>query len=305
MPSTKIPTSAQDVEINGWFIEEAVVGTTPTNGTWKNIGIISTLNEDRNADVQEIPIVGSPDYYARLDMGKTKGFNMKYYLVNDIEFISYCVALQAGTGTPGKSVSVLQKQLINGASMYILYTGCFPDSGTFNVERVPSVDLTYRALGMTLWIDQTALNALIGTSYVPPSALTDIPFTNLDAGTDPLSINGTPLDINRMTVGVNRNVRERKPLGNADPTFLGVGNRRFTVSLETWAEDNDLMTWHENFTAQDAIIKFSLSPNIVQLELADVDFDTYSRGLDSGNNEYQMESVSGAARSAELTSTPV
>lgn len=309
MPSTKIPTSAQEVEINGYFIEETDVGTTPTNGTWKTIGLVSTINESRTKDVEEIPIVGSPDPYATIEMGDTKSFDMKYYLIDTIDFLKYLVVLQAGTGTPGKSVSVLQKQKINGVSNYMLYRGCFPDSGSFNFERVPSVDMTYRALNMTNWIDQTALDAIIGASPVFPGPITDTPITNLTGGTDPFTVAGSPMDLNRLTVGVNRNVRERKPLGNRDPTYLGVGNRRFTVSLETWSEDNDLLTWWQNFTATDCVMTYAttaggLAPATITLALDDVTFDDYSRGLDSGSNDYQLESVSGRAKSVTLTRTP-
>jgi hypothetical protein len=303
MPSTKAPTSAQEVQINGWFIESAsgTPGTVPVNGTWKNIGIISTLNESGTKDVEEIPIVGSPDPYARVDMGNTNTFDMKYYMINNIEFLSYIVALQAGTGTPARAVNILQKQLIDNTTMWRLYRGCYPDSGTFNLERVPSVDVTYRATTMSHWLTTSELTTEIGASYVPPAALTDTPLTNLDAGTDPFSIDGVNFDVNRVTLGVNRNVREKKPLGNRDPTRLGVGNRRFTFSGEFWVEGNELYDFWNNFTANDAVIKFLLTPNVIQLNLTDVTFDDYQRGLDSGDNEFQLETLSGACQSATLT----
>ena len=304
MPTTYIPTSAQDVLTNAYFIEEqlATPGVTPTNGTWKSVGLISNIDEVSTHEEQEIPIVGSADYFANLKMGNTKTFNMTYYIINNTEFCRYLNELAAGTGTPAHGLSVLQKQNIDGAPMYRLYRGCFPATGTFNIGRMISIDMTFRAMKYTEWVDQAAITAIIGASPIYPGALTGTPITNLSTGTlDPFTIGGVPFDLQTMTMDVNRNPRELKPLGNSDPTKLGVGNRRFTGALTTWVAGNDIYDFHDTFTPNSLVFRFRTMPTPIDLTLSNVTFGEYRRPLDAGSNEFQTESVNYKAGSATIS----
>ena len=42
----------------------------------------------------------------------------------------------------------------------------------------------------------------------------------------------------------------------ADPTKLGVGNRRFTGALTTWVAGNDIYDFHDAFTPNSLIFRF-------------------------------------------------
>jgi hypothetical protein len=286
--------------------EETTKGVVVNNGTFKNIGIGSKLTEGISMTDEEIPLLGSPDWYDDANLEEHNTVNLTWYLI-DTRFLRYCTENVGGTGTIEKTNTLLRSQKIDNTANTKVYYGCMCDSITINLDKMISCSAVFKVMTSSSWMTQAATDTAIGatTTYAP--ALTTTPWTHkssgLAAGTTPLQYGGSGRDIAKGTITGARNVYEQMPLNNATPKTLRPGARRFSFTFDTWVKDSNLIGDVKGMTAKAITIQLFTTP--VLITLGNVKFNSYSSDSDAGSNDATMETLVGKAQTITVTALTV
>lgn len=282
-------------------LEEVTKGTTPTNGTWKNIGISTNISDGHAMAHEEVPLLGTEDLYDDQLLEYHATVTLNWFLI-DTRFLRYCTEVAGGgVGTIDKANSLLRSQKIDAVANTRIYKGSVCDRVTINLEKRVNVSATFKIMDDTDWMTQAATDTMIGatTTYAP--ALTTTPWTHLTSGlAQPFLYNAAARDIEKGTIDISRNAMEVMPLGSKPPRTIRSGFRRIAFNFDTWVKDSALIGDVRNMTARSVTMQLFTTP--VVITLGNCKFNSYSTAVDAGAGDIYKETLVGSAKTITVTS---
>lgn len=283
--------------------EETTKGTTPTNGTFLNIGIGTKITEGIPMVHEEIPLLGTEDRYHDALLEEHNTVTLSWLLI-DTRFLRYCTEAAAGSGTINKGNSLLRSQKIDNVANSKIYKGCVADRCTINLDKMVNVSATFKAMNSTDWMTQAATDTDIGASTVYAPALTTTPWTHLTSGiSQPFTYGGSARDIEKGTIEVSRNAMEVMPLGSKLPRTIRSGFRRIAFNFDTWVKDSALIGDVKNMTSRTITMQLFTTP--VTITLGDCRFNSYTTDADAGTGDIFKETLVGTAKTITVTALTV
>lgn len=278
--------------------EEATKKVITQNDTWKNIGIVNKFDDSKVNTHEEVPILAGEDIHTDLQLELAKTFTMGW-LVFDTRFLRYCTELRGGTGTIGKTNTLLRSALVDNVQATRIYKGVMCDRVTINLDKMIQCSGTFKTLDATDWLDDAAVTAAIGASPVFAPAIVSEPWTHRsNAVADPVTYGGSARDILKGTLDISRNVYQQYPWGDLLPLNERAGGRRITFNFDSWVKDSNLLGDVEGMTAKTIVIRLFTTP--INITLTNCKFNTHTMSSDSGSNEATMERMIGVAKSVSI-----
>jgi|GEM_PF-6253591 hypothetical protein len=279
--------------------EEFVKGVTQLNDTWKNIGISTKITEGIAMTHEEIPLLGTADRYddALLEQHETVTIN---WMLIDTRFTRYCTEVPNGAGTIERTNSVLRSQKIDNVANTKIYKGLMCDRATVNLDKLPSVNATFKIMSSTDWLTQLQTDTAIGGTTVYAPALTTTPWTHLTSGTsNPFVYGAGNRDIEKGTIDITRNALEVMALGNKITRTMRSGFRRIAFNFDTWVKDSALIGDVKNMTAR--TISMALYTTPITITLANCKFNSYATDSDAGTGDIYKETLVGSAQTVTIS----
>jgi len=308
---SSVPTSSAKVtrqvqyyaEINGY--KQPVV-----NPTLNNAGIITGVTGSISIEHQPVHIQGSRLQYADISMG-FEGSIATEYMILDTKLIRYGITNPAGSGTIGESIAFIESRKINNVEEFRLAQGCISDSLTINLDKIPTVSQPFYASKISNWMTISQLRTALGlTGTTDPtwaSPITADPWTHLygtDENSSAVTVNGSPVDVNKMSVTINNNLLKQKPLGYKNVRYVEPGNKEVSISIEPYLYDNTFYDLVNNFTTATVVLRLKATTPVVDLTITGCKFNSYEDKSDASNNDFTTTPVSGTAVDATITSYP-
>lgn len=285
----------------------------PTDPTFSNIGVVSSVTPSINIAHKITRIVGSRHKYSDRKMMKEGTVQMTYELLDTV-MPAYGFGDPNGAGTIEKPLSFLESAKINGAQRYRFYRDAITETISFALERDFMVNQNFYVSDVTNWLTEAELATALGltgtdTPQFAP-ALTGEPWNHLDHEVvppntlSPLTINGDTFLYNTLNIEVNNNLRKLNPGGYDQTKYISVGNLVITGTFNTWlAEGTVLETATRDFTDNTIVLKLKENTsNDVLLTLTGVKFNSFTDTVDAGANEYSL--IDYPFEATELTITP-
>ncbi|HEY1248031.1 MAG TPA: phage tail tube protein [Nitrososphaera sp.] len=288
-----VPGNAQDWTRQIQTNEEVIRGEVNQNSTWKNVGIGASLGESVPMIHLERPILGGEDIHGDIRTGEATRLSMTWGLI-DTRWLRYCTELALGTGTIAMSNSILHSQLVDDVEKSRVYLGCICDSVSLQLEKSYTANANFFAMGSTDWEDEAALAARLGASWIEAPALTSQEFTHTSAGADPFTLDGTPMDVARLTIDINRNAQEQRPNGLTGPKYIKRGARRIRVTLDTWLKGDTNKQLVTDMLPHTLVYK--LDGTGTDITLTGVKFNDYRCDSAADANDFQIETLVGVAQ---------
>lgn len=281
-------------------LEEVTPGTTPTNGTWLNIGIATKLTKNISKDHEEIGMLGKEDIYDDQNLFSNLSFTLSW-LMFDTRFLRYCTEVRGAGGTIGKCFSLMQTMTIGGVQKTRLFKGCLCERVTIDIGKVIRATATFRCLNHTNWLTDAALATAIGASFVPAAAITTKPWNHKSGGTaTPFQYGASPRDIKAMSIDINRNPAIKDPLGADLPKSLRAGGRRVGANVTVWLEDDVPQDDVINMTAKNLVFTVNSSP-ACSATLTNFRANDYSQDNDVNTFDPLTEPLTGTAENFSIT----
>jgi hypothetical protein len=287
-----VPGNSQDWTRQIQTCEETSRGAVNQNQTWKNVGIGASLGESVPMIHSERPILGGEDIHSDIRMGEATRLSMSWGLI-DTRWLRYCTELAVGTGSIAKTNSILHSQLVDDVEKSRVYRGIICDSVSLQLEKQYTANANFFAMNSTDWLTEAALDTLNGASWIEAPALTSEELTHTSAGADPCTLNGTPIDIARLTIDINRNAQEQRPNGLTGPKYIKRGARRIRVTLDTWLSGDTIKQLVTNMSTNTLVYKLNSTP--ISVTLTRLKFNDYRCDSAADANDYQMETLVGVA----------
>jgi hypothetical protein len=285
-------------------LEETVPGEYDQDGTWKNIGIATRFTKRIGKEHEEIGILGKEDIHDDADLFNDNSFALTWLLF-DTRFLRYCTELRGGTGTIGKTNSLMQTMLVGGVQKTRLITGALCERVTIDAGKLPRVTANFKCLQQSNWLTDAELEAEIGVAFVPAPAITSKCWTHKSALTlTPFTYGGVNRDLKMMSVDINRNPAIKDPLGYSDPKSIRAGGRRIGSNVTMWLEDNVIMEDVQAMLGKTLVLRLHGTPN-VDLTLGSFKPNDYTQDNDVNSFEALTEPITGTVETATVTALTV
>jgi hypothetical protein len=235
------------------MVEETTFGTIPPSPTFISCGAINDLVTNIDIAMFRNRQLGSRDFYQEVKAAENYGIVMKYQPYNT-NFLKYGTEYyNAGaTGNISKSFSIVWSQLINNVENFFLATGCRTEKLEIAITE-PKVEVTQTLVAKNISTPTTSFLLAGGTgtpTYCAPNA--GAPWSGLNGGVAPLTINALSYDLVTFKAGVTQNLDKVRPLGNTLLQFLEPTNRDISVDFEVVFKDTVNMADLKTFTARTA-----------------------------------------------------
>lgn len=281
-------------------LEETVPGVVDLDGTWKNIGISTRFTKRIGKEHEEIGLLGKEDIHDDADLFNDNSFALTWLLF-DTRFLRYCTELRGGTGTIGKTNSLMQTMLVNGVQKTRLIRGALCERVTIDAGKLPRVTANFKCLSQSNWLDDAALEAEIQTvAWVPAPAITSKPWTHKSSGTlTPFTYGAGARDLMAMSVDINRNPAIKDPLGHSDPKSIRAGGRRISSNVTVWLEDDVIMDDVQNMTGKNLVLRLHSTP--VDLTLTSFKPNDYTQDNDVNSFDALTEPITGTCTSVSVS----
>jgi len=235
------------------FVEETTFGTCPSAPTFTSCGAITDNAYTAESGVITNRQLGSRDIYQDIKTAEIHQLVFKYQPYNT-QFMRYGTELFNLTATDNisRSLSILWSQLINGVENYFLAQGCRTDKLEINVTE-PKVEVTQTILAQKVNTPATSF-ALAGGTGTPVYCAPNVgaPWSGLNGGSAPLTINALSYDTISFKVTVNNNIDKVKPLGETFYKFLDPTNRDVIVDFDIVYKDTVSFGDMKTLTARSA-----------------------------------------------------
>lgn len=282
------------------FVEETTFGTCPTAPTFTSCGAITDLAMTAEAGVITNRQLGSRDIYQDVKTAEIYQIVMKYQPYNTL-FMRYGTELFNLTATDNisRSLSILWSQTINGVENFFLAQGCRTDKLDINVTE-KMVEVTQTILAQKINTPATSFVLAGGTGtpiYCAPNV--GAPWSGLNGGSAPLTINALSYDTVTFKVAVNNNIDKVKPLGETFYKFLDPTNRDTMVDFEIVFKDVVSYGDMKTLTARNATMSIN-SATSTAIGLTNLYLEKYASPDSPTVNKIKTATYSGRAQQVAM-----
>lgn len=211
-------------------ITPATFGVTPvTAPTFLLAGAITDITEGININSTMYRTVGLRNYYKNISYGHAYTFELGFSPDNNT-LMKYGSEADAGTGTIGESLSFLKTIKINSAGSlvehFIFYKGCRMNVLDISVAgQMVEVNSSWLARQITV---PATTSGLTTPSFVAFGGLTATPWSHLQNGSLPLTINSVTYPCSQFHCNWNNNIAVDNMNGTDLVDAFTQGNRDIT-----------------------------------------------------------------------------
>jgi hypothetical protein len=275
-------------------LEEEEPGVPTEDGVWENIGIATRFTKNISKDHEEIGLLGTEDLHDDAELFNNNSFSLTWLLF-DTRFLRYCTELRGGSGTIGRTNTLMQTMLVGGEQKTRLVRGALCERVTIDVNKLPRITASFKCLSQSNWLTDAELEDEIGADFEPAPAVVSKPWTHRSAATtEPFSYGGAARDVKMITIDVNRNPAIKDPLGHIDPKSIRAGGRRIQNNITMWLEDEVIMDDVQNFTPKALDIKLHDTPDVF-IAISNFKPNNYDQDNDVNSFDPLTEPISGTA----------
>ena len=289
---SNVLTGPWNVQKHLSYVEETTFGTTPTNPTTVNAGLISELTPTSEITATKYRALGNADVAAGLKCGELYSFSVKYNPAV-LTLANYGLKLDTGlTGTNGKSLSMVYSISLSGTENYVVFRGCKTDS--VDIEITPdSLECTQNFICKSIAAPSSAHGLGANTVFAAASSATPL------CGTDSsqLTWNSIAYDETSFKVTVAQNLEARRTVGQQQIQYLTSTNRDITFDFTVPSTGTVLIADALAMTSRTASIVVGSST----LTFTGAFLTQYNYTLSAGASTTQEESYTGFARTLTVT----
>jgi len=290
------------------FIEETTYNTPPANPTFKLVGFLSSIVPNATITKDTTRVVGARDPVSQPKMTEEYSLSIKWRpsTTNKLDFAKYGVNLANETtpaGTNAASVAIAWSYTVNGTEKYFIATGCKTDSISIEVTKDGGVNVEQELKCKQI---RQHLTDLTSAGITTPTYITSFPvedpWSSIDGGTAPFTIEGTEWKTDRFKLDVNQNLAQVAPNGTTSLEYLQPTERECSIEFDTWLKDSVMLDYLMAGTKIDMVYtyKSALTPPC-KIDVTDCVLNGDDRTFEGGNRDFTRESASGDPMSVVLS----
>lgn len=305
MPISFVPTASWDILKPPQYVEETSFGVTPASPTFKIIGSLTGISPSIGITKDVVRSVGRRDPNTQVKMMEVFSGAIKYRPF-DSDFMKYGVNLpndDTPAGTNSASVTIMWSQKINGVEKYFAFQGVKTDKISIEVSKDGGVQVGQDLKWYKTYAYQTDLTALgITTPTFVTTTPSTQPWSSLTGGTNPFTIESSPILVDRFKIDVNQNLYSISPNGSSSVEYLGAGMREISIDFDTYHYNNTLFDYLMNLQLVSAAYTLkadNTTPSV--LTMSNVGFDSRSIDFDGSSKDEQREGIQATVNSATLS----
>lgn len=244
-----VPTGEYYIRKILQYAEETTFATTPASPTFLPAGVVSDVTSTTTIPETVYRQLGSRDPYKDVKFGEAYELQAKYMPV-DSTMMKYGVNLAAGTGTVGKSLSLLMSQDINTTENYVLIQGARSNSIDIEItEGGPiMVTQTFKAKNITT---PSATHGLTTPTFA--GTISTQPWSNVNGGSQPFKINSLGYDLSRFKMTVGTGLDTVQPIGETLTKFIEPTLRTIAIDFDMYVQDTVTLSDVKTLTARSAV----------------------------------------------------
>jgi hypothetical protein len=302
-------TPTHNVDINdviSFFEEPTVGGNTVGAPTLTALPVIDSFNETKAWENDAGYVFGSEDIYDIVPSKKQNTLELTYRLIAT-DFMRRGTEIGTGTGTIGKTISIIQPLKLNGAQYYKRYSGLITDTVGIDIGNYYTITHSFLAKKISnyMTLDELKLDLGMATNgtLTFPSAPTTRWWSGLSPNpstTTPLTIDGNTYQMVSGSISVERNPTPADAVGNDTFFHVKSGYRKVSGSFSLYLSNKQLETLLDNFSKVIATFKFNDSPNC-DATLTDIVITNKDEAKTAGDNSYIMQDIQYTATSFTIT----
>lgn len=290
------------------YIEETTFNTPPASPTFKLVGFLSSITPNATITKDTVRVVGARDPVSQPKMTEVYSLSLKWRPLTStkMDFAKYGVNLANDTspaGTNAASVAIAWSFTVNGTEKFFVATGCKTDSISIEVSKDGGVNVTQELKCKQIRQHLADLTtAGITTPTYTTSFPAEDPWSSIDGGTAPFSIEGTEWKTDRFKLDVSQNLAEVAPNGTTSLEYLHPTERECSIDFDTWLKDSVMLDYLMAGTKLDMIYTFksALTPPC-KVDVTDAVLGGVDRTFEGGNREFTREGASGNPLSVTLS----
>ena len=290
------------------FIEETTYNTPPASPVFKLVGFLQSITPSASITKDITRVVGTRDPVSQPKMTEEYSLSIKWRpsTTNKMDFAKYGVNLANDTtpaGTNAASVAIAWSLTVNGTEKFFVATGCKTDTISIEVTKDGGVNVTQELKCKQI---RQHLTDLSSAGITTPTYITSFPaedpWSSIDGGATPFSIEGTEWKTDRFKLDVNQNLAIVAPNGTTSLEYLQPTEREVAVDFDTWLKDSALLDYLMAGTKIDMVYTFksALTPP-VKVDVTDAVLGGVERTYEGGNRDFTRESASGDGMSCALS----
>lgn len=291
------------------YIAETTFGTTPSaSPTFVAAGIVNDFTPTIDDQKVDIRWIGSRYIRNQTGVGHNYGFGFSCYPFN-LPMLKYGSEDPAGAGTLDESLSFLHsyKQAV-GTTLtehFVLFKGSKMNSLTLSVngQGVVTANTSWLCKEITI-PDATANAGLTTPDFIEHSDVTTAPLSHIDAGSTPLTVDGTPYAVKSFDITWNNNLVADRFVGSNLIDALTPGNRDVTGSFVIPVGKN-LTLETVIRTAEQAPVSasFRFKTGVMFANITELETLSYSPSINADANDTSAWTWNWKAKSAVLATS--
>lgn len=290
------------------YIEETTFNTPPANPTFKSVGFLSSITPNATITKEQVRVVGNRDVVSQPKMTEVYTLSIKYrpYNTAKMDFAKYGVNLAndaTPAGTNAASVAVAWSLFVNGTEKFFIATGCKTDSISIEITKDGGVNVSQELKCKQIRQHLTDLSSAgITTPTYLSSYPSEDPWSSIDGGAAPFTVEGTEWKTDRFKLDVNQNLAEVAPNGTTSLEYLNPTEREIAIEFDTWLKDSVMLDFLMAGTKLDMTytMKSALTPP-VKIDVTDAVLAGRDVTYEGGQREFMREGISGDGMSVALS----
>ena len=301
------PTHVVDInDVISFFEEPTVGGNTVGTPTLLPMPILDTFNETKSWESDSGYVFGEEDIYDTVPSKKQNTVEFGYRLIAT-DFLRRGTEIGTGTGTIGKTISVIQPLKLNNAQYYKRYSGLMTETVGIELGNYYTVTHSFLAKKISNYMTLDELKIDLGiatnTTLTFPAKPTARWWSGLSPNPTtetPLTIDGNSYHMVSGSISIERNPTPADAVANESFFHVKAGYRGVSGSFSLYLVNKDIETLLDSFDKCVASYKLNDSPNC-DITLTDFVITNKDEAKTAGDNAYLMQDIQWTAKSFTIT----